>query len=86
MWDYAQLSKVAKKFGGPTAFVLAVFTAGRIYERRKDINRAGVKIIDSIITKIKNINNDTQKIEGLKKQLIDGINEYDNKEEKNDKI
>lgn len=35
MWDYALLSKIAKKFGGPAMFLATIFTAVRIYEEDK---------------------------------------------------
>lgn len=86
MWDYALLSKMAKKFGGPAAFVTVVFTAGRIYERRDDITDLGKKIITSIKSKVISLNNDKRKIEDFKKQLIEGIEEYEKKEIYDDKV
>ena len=77
MWDYAELSKLAKKFGGPVMFINTIFIAGRIYERREEITSAGIKIIESIALKIKEFNNKKPKIENFKNELISGIVEYD---------
>lgn len=57
MWDYALLSKTAKKFGGPVAFISFVFAAGRIYERRYDIIDESIEVIESINAKVKELKN-----------------------------
>lgn len=78
MWDYALLSKIAKKFGGPAMFVATIFTAGRIYERRDDIISCGIELIESIKLKVVEMKNE-KKIEKFKKELINGIEEYEKK-------
>ena len=78
MWDYALLSKIAKKFGVPAMFVATIFTVGRIYERREDIISGGVEIIESIKAKVIEMKNE-KKIDEFKEELINGIIDYDKK-------
>ncbi len=87
-WNYAELSKEAKRVGGPEAFMEILIQSGR--EDMKPlivlvgIIGAGLGVcVTKIIYSIKQNNNDRQKaVEQAKKELIQGIKEYDLKNDK----
>lgn len=87
IWDYAELSKKAKEYGGPEKLIEIIFNDGRSTGHRemKTIVVGGVIVgiavgvgmkmaIDYIYKKVVISKSDVEK---SKAQIINGINEYD---------
>ena len=82
-WNYAELSKAAKKAGGPEALVMTLIKFGRSQMIPKVIGTgiigAGVgfgitKCVDCVRNYRKRLAKDA---EIAKKELVEGINSYD---------
>ena len=82
-WNYAELSKAAKKAGGPEALVMTLIKFGRSQMIPKVIGTgiigAGVgigitKCVDCVRNYRKRLPKDA---EIAKKELVEGINSYD---------
>lgn len=95
MWDYAKLSKAAKGAGGPEKLVDTIFSNG-VSNGKKSmvpwmlaVGVAGAFIYKEVDKVIKYFNEkqaiSNDELDKAKKELIDGINEYDEKE-KNDNV
>lgn len=99
MWDYAKLSKAAKSVGGPEKLVNTIFSKG-VSNGRKSMapwllvaGAAGALIYKEIDKVVRYFNEkeeeSNEELEKAKQELIDGINEYDEKnknEEDEDKL
>lgn len=93
-WDYAELSKAAKKAGGPEKYVELLELASKDEGKREMLPWIGASAIGaSLLTVgvIKVINYFKQKreetpatIEEAKKEIIEGIKEYDNAHNNNE--
>lgn len=82
-WNYAELSKAAKKAGGPEALVMTLIKFGRSQMIPKVIGTgiigAGVgigitKCVDCVRNYRKRLAKDAER---AKKELVEGINSYD---------
>ena len=88
-WDYAELSKTAKDFGGPEKFVEFIENSSRQKGREEmlpwiGVTALGTSLMTLGVIKIRSIikarkNKNDEQIEIIKEELIEGIKEYDNK-------
>lgn len=80
-WNYAELSHMAKEAGGPEILVEKIINISKQEGRKEMIPVVAVASVVSVFTGIfigkKSQKKKNQEIELLKKELIDGINEYD---------
>lgn len=86
-WDYAELSKTAKDFGGPEKFVEFIENSSR-QKGREDmlpwigVTALGTSLLTLGVIKIRSIikarkNKNDEQIETIKEELIEGIKEYE---------
>ena len=87
MWDYAELSKIAKQNGGPEKLVEKLVTASRKSGRRDMypvvalVGVAGSAVTLGVVAIVKHFKKKRQvsetELEKAKKELVDGIKKYD---------
>lgn len=88
-WDYAELSKTAKDFGGPEKFVEFIENSSRQKGREEmlpwiGVTALGASLLTLGVIKIRSIikvrkNNNNEQIEIIKEELIEVIKEHDAK-------
>ncbi len=82
-WDYAGLSHAAKEAGGPEKLVEKIIVMAKKTGRKEMIPVVAVSSVISFVAGIligkKSQIKKEQDLEKLKKELIDGINDYDKK-------
>lgn len=89
-WDYAGLSHAAKEAGGPEKLVEKIIVMAKKTGRKEMIPVVAVSSVISVVAGIligkKSQIKKEQELEKLKKELIDGINDYDkNHQDTNEK-
>lgn len=81
-WDYAKLSHAAKEAGGPEKLVDGIITISKKSGRQEMIPVVAVSSVIfgfvGILIGKKSQKKKEQELEEFKKDLIDGINDYDN--------
>lgn len=81
-WDYAKLSHAAKEAGGPKKLATRIITIAKKSGRQEMIPVVAVSSVIfgfvGILIGKKSQKKKEQELEEFKKELIEGINDYDN--------